>query len=311
MKKPWLIFFIVALAAALIGVVAKAKFFSQPGPGALQISSEPRSTVFLNGSQVGITPYFDEKLAAGDYQVKLVPEAGAEESAAWESLVVVSSNILTVINRSLAKDESAASGEILSLEKYGNKDTSSLAVVSLPDKAVVKIDGEPRGFSPVIVDLTPGPHQVAVSAPGFEERVVSANTVAGYKLTANVKLAQVIEGIDENPEDEVQGDTDEETIPEEDDESKPSPVASGTPTPKTTSGATGTPPAKPYVTIKSTPTGWLRVRSEPNMAGEEVAKVNEGEMYPYLEEEDNGWYLIEYEDGEEGWISGTYADLVD
>ena len=34
-------------------------------------------------------------------------------------------------------------------------------------------------------------------------------------------------------------------------------------------------------------------------------------MYPYLEEEENDWYKIEYEEGEEGWVSGVYAELVE
>lgn len=307
MKKPWLIGLIVFLVLALVGLVLKSKFFSQPGPGALQISSIPKATVFLNDSQVGITPFYDDKLPPGDYALKLVPEAGGEASETWESQVTVSSNILTVVNQTLADGEHSSSGEIISLEKYGGKDTSSLAVVSIPDKAVVKIDGEPKGFSPVIVELVPGAHQVTVFAPGYEERLVPANTVAGYKLTVNVKLAQAIEGIQE-PEDDVQGDSDED---KEDTEETKESEETATPTPKETSSSQATPPAKPYVIIKETPTSWLRVRSEPGMNGEELAKADEGEMFPYLEEEDNGWYLIEYEEDEEGWISGTYADLVD
>ena len=42
----------------------------------------------------------------------------------------------------------------------------------------------------------------------------------------------------------------------------------------------------------------------------EAAKINPGEMYPYLNEEENGWYKIEYEADKEGWVSGTYVDLV-
>lgn len=300
---------IVVLVLSLAGLVVKAKFFSQPGPGALQISSNPKATVFLDGSQVGITPYYDDKLSAGEYFVKLVPEATDKELGAWEGQVRVESNILTVVNRTLAEQESLSSGEILSLEKFGDKDSSSLAVVSIPDKVVVKVNGEPKGFSPVIVELTPGAHQVVVSASGFEERVISANTVAGYKLTANVKLAQVIEGIEDAASDETEGASDEKEDEEEQEESEPTPAAKTTPKP--TPAAKVTPPPKPYVVISETPTGWLRVRSEPSMSGEEITKVDSGSMLPYLEEEDNGWYKIEYEEDEEGWISGTYAEIVD
>jgi len=62
----------------------------------------------------------------------------------------------------------------------------------------------------------------------------------------------------------------------------------------------------------STPTGFLRVRSEPSTAGEEVAQVDPGDRFPYLEtDEDTGWFKIEYEDGEEGWVSNQYAKKVE
>ena len=60
------------------------------------------------------------------------------------------------------------------------------------------------------------------------------------------------------------------------------------------------------VTILDTPTGWLRVRSEPSTAGTEVAKVDPGKEFPFLEE-DGEWYKIEYASGQIGWISSEYA----
>lgn len=301
MKRTWLIVGAIVLGLGLIGLVVKAKFFSKEGPGALQISSTPKGTVFLNGTQVGITPYFDDEIEAGEYTVKLVPEATQDDLVSWEGKVQVTSNILTVINRELASDESSSSGEILSLEKIGKKDLSSLSVVSVPDQAVVKINGEPKGFAPVLVeDLTPGDYQVVISAPGYQERTVSAHTVAGYKLTVNVKLAQSVEGIEE--EEAVKGEGEEEG--EEGEE-----VA--TPTPKPSPGPDVTPPDKPYIKVKDTPTGWLRVRMEPSISSTEAARINPGEMYPYLDEEESGWYKIEYKEGEEGWVSGTYVELVE
>jgi len=305
MKRNWLIVTGAVLVLALIGLVVRAKFFAKPGPGALQISSTPKATVFIDGTQVGITPFFDDKIIAGEHTVKLVPEIDKDELVSWEAKVQVTANILTVINRELASDESSSSGEIMSLEKIGKRDVSSLAVVSTPDQAVVKIGGEPKGFAPVLVeDLTPGDYQVAISSPGYQERIVSAHTVAGYKLTVNVKLAQEIEGIEEEEEEEeAEGEEEEEEEAEATPSPSPSPEGSPVPTP--------TPPEKPYIRVKETPTGWLRVREESSTESTELAKINTGEMYSYLNEEENGWYKIEYEEGEEGWISGVYADLIE
>jgi uncharacterized protein YgiM (DUF1202 family) len=59
------------------------------------------------------------------------------------------------------------------------------------------------------------------------------------------------------------------------------------------------------VVIQETPTGWLRVRQTPS--GEEIGRVYPGEKYRFLSQE-SGWYQIEFE-GEEAWVSGTYAEI--
>jgi len=296
MKRNWLIIIVASLALILIGLIVKNKFFGRPGPGALQISTTPKATVFIDGTQVGVTPFFDDKLKSGEHTVKLVPEATTDNLVSWEGKVNLTPGILTAINRNFATSEAFSSGEIIWLEKISSRDKSSLSVISTPDQAVVKVDSEPKGFSPVLVEnLSPGSHQLIVGTPGYEERTISAKTVAGYKLIVNVQLAQKIEGI-------------EEATPSAQLSPSPSPEAS--PTPKTTPKPTGTPPEKPYVLIKETPTGWLRVRMEPSASATEAAKVNPGEMFPYLNEEKSGWYKIEYEEGKEGWVSGVYVELV-
>ena len=296
MKRNWLIIIVASLALILIGLIVKNKFFGKPGPGALQISTTPKATVFIDGTQVGVTPFFDDKLKSGEHTVKLVPEATTDNLVSWEGKVNLTPGILTAINRNFATSEAFSSGEIIWLEKISSRDKSSLSVISTPDQAVVKVDSEPKGFSPVLVEnLSPGSHQLVVNTPGYEERTISAKTVAGYKLIVNVQLAQKIEGI-------------EEATPSA--ELGPSPSPKASPTPKTTPKPTITPPEKPYVLIKETPTGWLRVRMEPSASATEAAKVNPGEMFPYLNEEKSGWLKIEYEEGKEGWVSGVYVELV-
>lgn len=298
MKRNWLIIIVASLALILVGLIVKNKFFGKPGAGALQISTTPKATVFIDGTQVGITPFFDDKIKSGEHTVKLIPEATTDTLVSWEGKVNLTPGILTAINRNFGTSESFSSGEIIWLEKISSRDKSSLSVISTPDQAVVKVDGEPKGFSPVLVEnLSPGSHQLVVNTPGYEERTISAKTVAGYKLIVNVQLAQKIEGI-------------KEATPSAETKVSPTPSPKATPSPKTTPKPTVTPPEKPYVLIKETPTGWLRVRMEPSVSATEAAKVNPGEMFPYLNEEKSGWLKIEYEEGKEGWVSGVYAELI-
>lgn len=62
------------------------------------------------------------------------------------------------------------------------------------------------------------------------------------------------------------------------------------------------------LTVKDTPTGFLRVRSSAGTAAEEIAKVNPGETFTVLDNQ-NGWFQIELPDGVAGWVSGAYASV--
>jgi len=301
MKKKGLMIVVGVLVLVLIGLIVRSKFFGRQGPGALQVSATPRATVFIDGTQAGMTPFFNDKVKAGEHIIKLVPESTTDSLTSWEGKVNLLPGIITAINRTLGSSESVSSGEMISLEKIGRKDKSSLAVVSIPDQAVVKVNGEPKGFTPLTIDdLAPADYQVTISSSGYEERSVSAHAVGGYKLIINVQLAQKIEGIEQaTPSSEL-----------EEGKVTPTPKTTIIPTPKTTPKVEATPPAKPYVKIKETPTGFLRVRMGPSTSATEAAKINPGEMYPYLNEEDSGWLKIEYETDKEGWVSGVYVDLV-
>lgn len=67
---------------------------------------------------------------------------------------------------------------------------------------------------------------------------------------------------------------------------------------------------KTMLKILPTGIGYLRVRSDPSTTGTEVGRVDVGKMFELMEE-NVGWYKIQYEEGKEGWISGTYAEKVD
>jgi len=66
------------------------------------------------------------------------------------------------------------------------------------------------------------------------------------------------------------------------------------------------------VTIDETGTGWLRVRSTPEITDDnEVGQVTVGESYTYVEtSEDGAWYKVVYDDAaSEGWVFADYATL--
>ncbi|KKQ66683.1 MAG: N-acetylmuramoyl-L-alanine amidase, partial [Candidatus Daviesbacteria bacterium GW2011_GWA2_38_24] len=64
------------------------------------------------------------------------------------------------------------------------------------------------------------------------------------------------------------------------------------------------------IKINPNPLGFLRVRDVPSASGEELAQVLPGDEFEVLEEE-NGWYKIEFKEGQTGWVKGSYVSLVE
>jgi hypothetical protein len=60
--------------------------------------------------------------------------------------------------------------------------------------------------------------------------------------------------------------------------------------------------------IKTTPLGWLRVREEPSLNARELTRVDTGNSYNVLDEQDD-WVKIKVSDTVEGWVSATYVEL--
>lgn len=280
MKKVWMIV-ISAISLALLGMATLFLIgYFKPKPGGILVNTNPASSVFINGNLVGKTPY-EGTFKVEEVVVKLVPESGDKNYLPYEAKVSLVSGVKTVVRREFGETEDTSSGEIISFEKEEGKGIS-LVVVSTPDNAQVSIDGTPKGFAPYkISTISPGEHQVSVKAVGFTERVLTINTVTGYRLSIITNLAK------------------EEV--------------------KTQDVAGGKTEVKTFVEILETPTGFLRVRTGPGGAGSEIHQVKPGEKYPFLEEDaDTGWFKIQIQEkapglpeGIVGWVSNEFSKKVD
>ena len=311
---------LVGLASILL---AGCNLLPKGQPAALKVTTTPQSTVFVDGKHMGTTPFMNETLKAGEVTLKLVPESGQETMAPWEGLVELTSGVVTVVNQEIGKDKESSAGEILTLQP-NNQSVASLSVVSQPDAAIVRLDGQDQKFTPLVIeDVSAGDHQLVVSTPGYKERTISIKTQTGYRLSVSVQLAKDAETAGMNGEEgkvatesaeatgsaKVSG-TPTSPTPTGAKKTTPSPTPSvkpkTSPTPKTATGSATT-PDKPYVKINDTPTGFLRVRAEASLSSAEVTRVNPGETFS-LKDEKSGWYQIEYETGKTGWVAGQYAE---
>lgn len=287
----------LASVLVLIGlVVGGIKLLGGGGAkeGVLKVQSTPTASVFLDNKHVGRTPV-ETKVASGDYAIRLVPETTTQAIASWQGNVKIAPEILTYVNASLAESEFTTAVETMWLEKITSK-LAEVSVATNPDGATASLDGETKGITPTsIPNVTAGDHTLAIISSGFLPRNIKIKTTAGYKLNAIVKLA-------------LSGETPEVATP------SPTPVdttPTGKTTPTPTKAASSTDPARPFVTIKDTPTGFLRVRMEPTTAATEAAQVKPGEKYTIMDSKEDlkgtTWYQINYDGKNNGWISGQYA----
>ena len=271
--------------------------------GELRVDSQPTASVFLDNKHIGRSPYKD-KVPAGEYTIKLTPESTVDSPASWQGRVIIGSNLLTYVNATLSDSELTSAVDVLWLEKISGR-SSEISVTTNPDGATLLVDNETKGVTPLSVsDVPAGDHTLTVTSPGFAPRTLKIKTTAGYRLIVTVKLALSGEPIPTpTPEEEISG-TPTPTI-------RVTGTPKPTPTKTATDSATMPDPKKPFVTIKDTPVGFLRVRKEPSTSltqnsSEEVGRVNPGEKY-HIEDEQTGWYQILYSGSNEGWISGQYA----
>ncbi|MDP3998616.1 MAG: PEGA domain-containing protein [bacterium] len=216
-----------------------------PPIAVLEVDSLPQTRVFLDGKELGQTPFENSELSPGEYTLRLQMETNASFSF-WERRIKLNPRLSTYVNYLFGPTERESAGEVLTLEKVAGE-KGEMVVLSDPDGAKFSLDGEEKGVTPqALSGFASGDHQISLSFLGYRERSLQVKTWAGQKLSAYVKLA----GIPEPP---------------------PEIVASES--------------AVLKVKILQTPTGWLRVRGEPSLSATESARVDPGGEYPLLEED--------------------------
>ncbi|HVZ67011.1 MAG TPA: PEGA domain-containing protein [Patescibacteria group bacterium] len=282
MKRRVLLVFSVLsiLTGIFILVKVAASTLAPKGKGGLQVTSNVKANVFLDNKAIGETPVClceaNQTIPQGKKDLKIVPDD--KTLTPFSVKVDINPGVLTAVERTFLPG-ALASSYVLTLEKNKSQ-TPEVFIASIPNEALITIDGDSKGVTPYTdTTLPPSEHEVEITKPGFSKKTIRVRTVKSYRLVLNVTLG-TDSGIDET-----------DTI---------------TPTPKAVLTPTPTVLPQNSVTIKDTPTGFLRVRVNPSVNAEEIGRVNPGESYEYADE-NASWYQIKLKNGELGWISKTYA----
>ncbi|MEX2012868.1 MAG: PEGA domain-containing protein, partial [Candidatus Levyibacteriota bacterium] len=269
-----LLLWIAPLLVAIPVFVGTVAYLNQKtGNGALQVTSIPDSSVYLDGKLIGKTPLCkcetQDMIAVGDHVVKLVPSSG--DFMPFEGKITIYKSVLTVLDRTFGNGASSQ-GSVITLTPIDDKNAAQFFAISFPDKAQVLLDGSPAGETTLLLpNITASDHELIFKKEGYNEKVIRVRAARGYKLSATVYL-----GISDT-------------------------IAS--------SSAIASPSAVPSVAtvlILNTPTGFLNVRSAASLSGLILEQVNPGDSFELVSEQ-TGWYQIKLTSGEMGWISSQYA----
>ena len=153
-------------------------------PAALQVTSTPEASVFLDGKHIGKTPFYSDQLKAGDYTVKVTVS-----DATYVDKITLTEGTLTVVNRDLSANFLASAGENLSLVP----NQKGFFIISWPEGSDITVDGKYIGKTPFLMkDLEDGEHKVLISKTGYLEREFIIKSSPKYQLLANITLASQI-----------------------------------------------------------------------------------------------------------------------
>lgn len=250
--------------------------FLPKGHGALQVTSNVTAKVLLNGKVIGNTPLCkceeSERIEEGQYTLQLIPQ---DSSGTFTSKIRIGKGVLTAVDRTFLPG-SYASSYTLYLEKIFSSN-AQLFVSSLPQGALVTVDGTDSGTTPLLINnVSVSPHEVEIQKGGYGKKTIRIKTASGYKLIIEAVLG---------------------TLPSSD-EVLPGSQPPVTPTPTS---------SLPHVIISETPTGFLRVRQNATLNSAEIGRVTPGQSLLLLDEQ-NGWYKVQLTDGKtQGWISVDFA----
>ncbi len=301
---------VVVLLVTVAGTVLTSQFLEKKNRAGLQVlTSDIPSTVFLNGQYLDKTPLVEKTLKPGNYSLRIVPDDSSLVS--HDTTITLRAGVLSVVTWKAAKRPELSGGVLIEMEPLPSSKESEVSIISIPDTAIVSLDGGVKEFAPIKVsNVAAGPHEFEATLPSYETQRHTIDVVPGYRLLLTVKLAKLPDtGTEERT-------MNIEATPSANLQTSLLATQSAQASPSARNKA-ATSSAQLGQQVKILPTNFfqngkevLRVRNNPGTLGAEVGFVTVGALYPYLESTSSGWIKLKF-DNKEGWVSEQYAKLTE
>ena len=303
----------------LIIVFFAVVFFSGCNPlnknsksGLQVITDGAESAVFLDEQYIEKAPFINREIKPGEYILKIQPDDPS--LVTHETKISLRPGLLTVVTWKLAERPELSGGVIYEMEPIKSKSKSEVSFITIPDGAIVAMQGKEKEFSPVIItDINPGHNEFEVSLPSYESQKHTINAVTGYRMLVNVKLAKIGTGEIQNTVNKPNDNVEEEKVVDEPKVVEQASNSAATQSGQTNLDITETTTTGKQILIK--PTNFfqdgkevLRVRDKAGSGGAELGFATVGLKYDYLGNTQDNWFNISF-NGKSGWVSGTFSQI--
>jgi len=177
----WFLIFLslIALSLRFSKQFAETFFGVKQIYGISVVSDPTEATIFLDGKEVGKTPFDSKDLDVKEYTVRL-----EKNRAFWQGKVKLNAGTVVAIIRDIATDSASSAGEILTLDQG-----KGITIISNPSDAGVEIDGRLFGKTPIAVNVSTGEHTILVSHANYLDRSIKVDLPVNFNLTVSVDLA--------------------------------------------------------------------------------------------------------------------------
>ncbi len=318
LKKIILALLIVGVASVFAGCIPQLDKRKYAG---LQVTvSDVPATIYLDGTYLSETPFKQNDLKPGVYTLKIQPDDAS--LVPYELPIRLTGGLLTAVVWNPGTRPELSGGVVYELERLSNRQQTELAISSIPDGAIVRINDGDMDFAPLVrTDLTAGKQSIALTLPSYDDQNHTLNLVPGHRLSVLVKMARTADTFDAGDGAAVSstGDTNADTANATDttttsETATSSAIRTAQKTPVTGSGA-GASGSATFTGKKVTilPTGFIqngeevvRVRESSSAASRELGFAKVGQSYQYLNVTTADWIKIQF-NSVPGWISKTYG----
>jgi len=261
------------------------------------------ASLFLDGQYIEKSPYIAKDLKPGTYTLKIQPDDSS--LVPNEVTINLRQGLLTVVTWLPGKRVELSGGVVYELEKLTDRNATELAIISIPDGAIIQVPGQQKTFAPIhFTNLEPGEKEYEVSLPSYDSQKHTVNLIKGFRTTITVKLAKSADSLGDVA-------TQSASI------SATTSTSSASASLNITDTASNSGQKVPITgsKLKTLPTGYtqngqegLRVRASASADSAAIGFVATGTEVPYLNKNTEGWYKISF-DGQTGWVSSHYAEL--